>query len=469
MKKAELIFSAILVPLDYLMLFIAGSLAYTIRFSEFYRENIREAAIDLPFHDYLQIVLVVALFWLFIFAVSGLYSIGGTRRKFDELAKVFMACSTGVMAVIIYIFFKRELFSSRFIVLAAWILSVLFVIFGRMLIRHVQQQLFKRGIGLHKIIVIGNSRLGNELIDVIKGMPKLGYEIVKQFSEYNERVEKSILELHQRRKIDEIVQASPSMGKTETLQLLDFVNYNHITFRYLADLLGTLSTNLEVQMLRGIPLVELKRTKLDGWGSIYKRIFDIIGSILGIIVFSPIMLIAAIAIKIDSKGTVLFKYKRIGRKGEPFTFVKFRSMHKDVHHLRFDKEFQKQAGGNLRDGTPMIKFKNDPRITRVGNFIRKYSIDELPQFFCVLAGTMSLVGPRPHEPEEVERYTKHHRKVLALKPGITGLAQIAGRSDLDFEEEVKLDTFYIENWSLIYDIIILVKTPFVLLKTREAS
>jgi lipopolysaccharide/colanic/teichoic acid biosynthesis glycosyltransferase len=144
-------------------------------------------------------------------------------------------------------------------------------------------------------------------------------------------------------------------------------------------------------------------------------------------------------------------------------------MYDNVHQLRFNEDFQKKVGGNLRAGTPMIKFKNDPRITKVGHFIRKTSIDELPQFFCVLKGDMSLVGPRPHEPEEVAHYAKHHRKLLTLKPGITGLSQISGRSDLDFEEEVKLDIFYIENWSLVLDVIILIKTPLVLFKSRKAS
>ena len=135
--------------------------------------------------------------------------------------------------------------------------------------------------------------------------------------------------------------------------------------------------------------------------------------------------------------------------------------------MRYDPEFQAKVE-NMRKGTPMLKFKNDPRLTRVGHFIRQYSIDELPEFFNVFIGRMSLVGPRPHEPEEVATYQKHHKKVLTLKPGVTGLPQISGRSDLNFEEEVRLDTYYIENWSLKLDLYILFRTPLVLLKRRQA-
>ncbi len=182
----------------------------------------------------------------------------------------------------------------------------------------------------------------------------------------------------------------------------------------------------------------------------------------------PVLLLIALAVKLDSAGPVFFKYKRIGQYGKPFTYFKFRSMIKDAHQLRYDENFLKQQE-NLRNGTPMMKFKNDPRITRVGKLIRRFSLDELPELFLVLIGKMSLVGPRPHEVEEVSRYERHHKKLLTIKPGMTGLAQVSGRSDLDFEQEVKLDTYYIENWSIGTDFQILSKTPLAVFKKREAE
>lgn len=475
MKKAELIFSVILVPVDYIMLVLAGSLAYTIRFSDFYGEHIREAAIELPFFDHLSIVIVVSLFWLVIFALSGLYSIGGTKKRLEEIAKIFMACSTGIMAIIIYIFFIRELFSSRFIVLAAWILSFVLVLFGRTVIRYIQNYLHKKGIGLHRLVLIGNGRMGEELISIINAKPKLGFKIVRQFSEFNDRVEASILALNKERKIDEVIQANPSLNKNENLRLLDFVSYNHFNFRYIADLLGTLSSNLEVQMLGGIPLIEMKRTKLDGWGRVYKRIFDIVGSIILIILTSPIMLAVAIAIKLDSKGPIIYRNERVGKKGQLFYLYKFRRMKTDSctgqkyggeEAMNVEKELI--AEKSHREGA-LYKISNDPRNTRVGRFIEKTTLDELPQFFNVIIGNMSLVGPRPHQVREVEKYARHQKILLEIKPGVTGLAQISGRSDLDFNEEAKLDTFYVKNWSLIFDIIIVLKTPFILLKRHKAA
>ena len=159
------------------------------------------------------------------------------------------------------------------------------------------------------------------------------------------------------------------------------------------------------------------------------------------------------------------KTYRVGIKGNPFHYFKFRSMQHKTHSLRYTK----LKDQDLRKGTPMTKIKDDPRITRVGKAIRRYSIDELPELFLVFLGRMSLVGPRPHLPEEVAKYKKHHKKVLTIKPGITGMAQVSGRSDLNFEDEVQLDSFYIENWSFRLDLQILLRTFSAVLKNRSAE
>jgi len=211
-------------------------------------------------------------------------------------------------------------------------------------------------------------------------------------------------------------------------------------------------------------MVEVKRTALDGWGRILKRVFDLIFSFLLLIIFSPLFLILGIIIKMDSQGPIFYHAKRIGAYGREIKIWKFRSMVKNADKLK-----QKLLAENEREDGPLFKMEADPRVTRVGRFIRKWSLDELPQFLNAFKGDMSLVGPRPHEPNEVKQYEKHHKKLLNIKPGITGLAQVSGRSDLDFEEEVRLDTFYIENWSLWLDLIILIKTPLVVLLRKGAK
>jgi lipopolysaccharide/colanic/teichoic acid biosynthesis glycosyltransferase len=203
-----------------------------------------------------------------------------------------------------------------------------------------------------------------------------------------------------------------------------------------------------------------------------KRAMDIIFSGLLIMILSPLLLLTAIIIKLDSRGPVFFSRRddgsyvtRVGQNGKPFRYFKFRSMIDRADSLRYTE----LADRNLRTDGPLVKIKDDPRVTRFGRFIRRFSIDELPELFLVFMGRMSLVGPRPHLPEEVAKYEQHHHKVLTIKPGISGLAQISGRSDLAFEEEVRLDLYYIENWSMLLDISILLKTPWAVIRHRQAE
>jgi lipopolysaccharide/colanic/teichoic acid biosynthesis glycosyltransferase len=207
-----------------------------------------------------------------------------------------------------------------------------------------------------------------------------------------------------------------------------------------------------------LPLVSLKETPLDGWGRVFKRVFDILFSVIAILLLTPVWILVPILILINSWGPIIYKSRRQVRD-EVFNIYKFRSMVPNADALK--KELMAQ---NERSDGPMFKLKNDPRVTRVGRVLRKYCIDELPQLFNVLFGTMSMVGPRPHLPEEIEKYQRHHYQVFAVKPGATGLAQVSGRSDLSFEDEVRLDVFYIENWSLWLDLKIILKSVAVVLR-----
>ncbi|PIT94017.1 hypothetical protein COU00_01255, partial [Candidatus Falkowbacteria bacterium CG10_big_fil_rev_8_21_14_0_10_43_11] len=188
-----------------------------------------------------------------------------------------------------------------------------------------------------------------------------------------------------------------------------------------------------------------------------------------------LLIIFAILIKLESRGPAIYQNERVSKDGI-FKTYKFRSMQLQhcigEEYRNNDEALELEAKlivtQNTKEG-PLYKIANDPRLTKVGKFIRRFSIDELPQFFNALFGTMSIVGPRPHQPREVALYQRHHKKVLAIKPGITGLAQISGRSDLNFEEEVKLDIYYLENWSLWFDVVIMLKTPIAILRKRKAE
>ncbi len=467
MKRSEIAISASLVPIDYLVVILAGIVAYFIRFWQPVQQ-IRPAVFALSFDSYLALLWGIAFIWVIGFAMAGLYSMRSNRRPIDEVYKIILGSSTSIAILMFIFFFSRNLFDSRFIIIAGWIFSTIFVIIARGIIRFIQHFLYKYGLGVHRVIIIGKGKLASEAAENFKRDIKAGFKVVGKFSDFSDETEREIYQMIKSDKVDEILVADSNISDNEVDKLNDFSYLNHITLKFVAGIFDTPITNFEFNTIAGLPIIEVKKTRLDGWGKIYKRLFDLLASIILIIIISPILLITSLLIIIDSRGGVFFSYKRIGQFGQPFRYFKFRSMVKDAHQKRFDDNFVKEHE-NLRSGTPMIKFKDDPRITRTGKIIRRFSIDELPELFNVFIGKMSLVGPRPHEVEEVAKYSSHQKRVLTIKPGMTGMAQVSGRSDLDFNEEVRLDVWYMENWSPKLDFMILLKTPFAVLKRRKTE
>lgn len=471
MKKSTLFFYVLLPPLDFIMIMAAGLSAYYLRFSNL-STDIRPVIFSLPVTEYLTVLVMIAALWLVIFSFTGLYNIRDLGSLKVELKKVIIGCSLGLVGVVILIFFYRELFSSRFIVLVGWLFSIFYVGLGRLAVTVIRRFLFRYGVGIHTIIIVGESQTTDHLVREFSQRPGLGFRIIKRLPDFSSETAKELAEFLKIKPCDEILQADPNLSKSDKLRLYDFADEHHLTFKYAADLLETKVLRVEVDELGGIPIVEVKKTPLDGWGRVAKRLFDIIGASIFIILTSPIMLMVMLAIKLDSRGPVFFSQLddgsplfRVGQGGSKFRYLKFRSMLPRTDNLRYTE----LADRNLRNDGPMVKIKDDPRVTRVGRFIRRFSLDELPELFLVLRGTMSLVGPRPHLPEEVAKYENRHKKVLTIKPGITGYAQVSGRSDLTFEEEVKLDIYYIENWSILSDIIIVLKTPLAVLRSRATE
>jgi exopolysaccharide biosynthesis polyprenyl glycosylphosphotransferase len=261
-------------------------------------------------------------------------------------------------------------------------------------------------------------------------------------------------------RVDEIIQAEPNLREAEASELHAFCRNRHIGYRFIPDLVKLQRSNVDVEMVGDLPLISLKETPLDGWGRVFKRVFDLVLGSLLVVLLIPFWILVPVLILLDSPGPVIYMSRRKYRN-KVFNVYKFRSMVANADGLKPMLEAR-----NERSDGPMFKIKNDPRVTRLGRFLRKTSIDELPQLFNVLLGNLSLVGPRPHLPEEIERYKSHHYQVFAVKPGITGLAQVSGRSGLDFEDEVKLDVYYIENWSLWLDLKLILKSVLVVLKAN---
>jgi exopolysaccharide biosynthesis polyprenyl glycosylphosphotransferase len=460
MKKGELVFSALLLPVDFVMLVAAGIAAYFLRTGilSVFRPVLFE--FDLPFSKYFILVVFVSLVFIAAYAISGLYNLRSTRGVLEELSRVAVASSAGIMTVIIFVFLRQELFNSRFLVLGAWFLAIIFVSVGRLVVRRLQKLFIsKYDFGVHKVVVIGSDSLTEKIVSEIEVNLASGYRIVKHL--VNPDVEEVKLAVANPG-VDEVILANPNYPAEKVLDLVDFCHENHLIFKFVPNLYQTLTTNFVVDIFSGVPLVELRRTALDGWGKIVKRIIDIVGSVLGLVILSPLFLVIAFAIKWESEGPVFVGLERISRN-KRFKLLKFRSMIKEAEkYKKYLLPFNERPEG------PLFKMKNDPRVTKVGRFLRHHRLDEFPQLWNVLKGDISLVGPRPHQPDEIARYQKHHKRVLDIKAGMTGMAQISGSSDLPFDEEVALDTLYIERWSLWQDFKILFLTLLKLFRDRSA-
>ncbi len=466
MKRADLAFASLLVPLDYLALVAAGVAAYSLRFTNLFT-SIKPVLFALSFDQYLQVVLPMALVTMAIFALSGLYAIH-QRSLATEMTRVITGVSTGIAVILAIAFFSRALFDSRFIVLAAWVLAILFVLILRVFLRLLQRSLRQYGVGVQSIAIIGKTKSANELKRYFEENPSAGYIVVSHITQLTDESRGRLLKLKKEDRLDAVILADANATRSDITAIKTFSDIEHLTFFYCADIFSGSTLEPIVHTFADQPIIEVPKTPLDGWGAIYKRIFDIIASIILIIVTLPLQAIIALAIVIENPGPVFFSRARVGQRGREFAFLKFRSMVQNAHALRFDPEFLKKYG-NEREGSPLFKLENDPRVTKVGRFIRQWSLDEIPQLYLVLLGSISLVGPRPHLPEEVALYKPESRKVLTIKPGITGMAQISGRASLDFDDEVARDMYYIENWSPWLDLIILLKTPVAVIFRNGAS
>ncbi len=476
MKKTELVFNLLSIPVDILMLLLAGIISFYIRQHSI--DLVGPIIYQLRMDDFLNVVLKIIPGLVIIFAFLGLYNLKGTRSFTDELGKIIIGVSLGLLVVMLLFFFNQSLFPSRFIILATWGLGIVFVMLGRMLLKYFQKQLFLQGIGLHRLAIINGGGSDASIIEKVYKNKTYGYEVVAELG-FDNRILEHLAELHEQGRIDEILQANPSLGDEINLKFVQFARNNGLQFSFVPNLFEVQRNSIETLSLNGVPVISLKNTPLDGWGKVSKRVLDVFGSVICLIITLPLFILIAIAVKLDSPGKIIYLALRKGR-GKDFYCYKFRSMHSHLsvgdkyggeQAEKVRKELWKKNNRGGEEG-PFLKIKHDPRVTKVGKFLRKTKLDEIPQFWNVLKGDMSMVGPRAHVLDEVQRYESSYRRMFSIKPGIFGMSQIAQMSwpDLPFEEEIRLNTYYIENWSLWLDVKVLAKSFFTLLfgvKNRE--
>ncbi len=468
MKRSELIFNLFSIPVDILSLLLAGIVSFYVRLNA--QDLVGKVQFNLSLADFLKVMGGIIPVMLIVFALFGLYNLKGTRKFIYEFNRIVLGTSLGVLLVIVLFFFNQTIFPSRFIILATWGLSTMLVLLGRLILKTIQEAMFASGYGLHKLVVINGSGVEADIIHEVLRNKKHGYDVIEEFH-YSESIISELENLFQESGFDEIIQANPSISDDGNLQLVEFARNKGIHFSFVPNLFEVQRNVVELSNFKGVPIISLKNTPLDGWGKVLKRMFDIVASAICLIITAPIFFAIAVAIKLDSKGKVIYSAQRGGRSKD-FPFYKFRSMY---HHLSVGEGYGGEEAEKIRqelwkdnerggaDG-PFLKIKQDPRVTKVGRFLRKTKLDELPQFWNVLRGDMSMVGPRAHVIDEVERYRNRYRRMFSIKPGIFGLSQLAQISwpDLPFEEEIRLNTYYIENWSLWWDIKILLKTFYTL-------
>lgn len=448
------------VPLDYLLLVGAGLFVYVfrVRVLDAWRPVIFGP--ELPLARYGALLAVVSAVVVLVYAASGLYAMKRRRGRGEEFTRIVVATSAAMLVIILVMFLRAELFNSRFLVVGYWLAAIMFVTLGRLLWGIFQRTYLARaGIGANRVLLIGNDAVTDRIEQLINADPGLGYHIVRRLSNPDLH---EVISAASGPGIDEILLANPDYPADRVVTLVDFCHENHLTFTFVPNIYQTLTTHWDVNAIGSLPIVQLRRTALDGWGKVFKRAFDILFAAIALVLLSPLLAAIAIAVKWESAGPVFVRLARVSRNRE-FLLLKFRSMIENAEELK-----PLLVSSNERADGPLFKLRGDPRVTKVGRVLRRLRLDELPQFLNVLRGDISVVGPRPHQPDEIARYAKHHRKVLAIKAGATGLAQVSGSSDLSFEEEVALDTFYIENWSLWLDVRIIVRTATRMLIDRSA-
>lgn len=456
-KRVDLIYSLLHLPVDIIAIVTAFIMSYWIRGNgnEIYR---------LPYPDYLNLVYSAVPIWVMIFILQGLYNKRNLFGTVQNLLKIAISVLAGWASFVVFLTFLRSeqtLVFPRLMLIYVLVLGFLFVFLGRLILRLVQTIARSVGIGRQRVMLFGSGKDAESLEKVFQHYGDIAINFIKRVDHAAPKELESELKKYN---IDELIIDNKSIPDDQILEYIRVAQNCGAICHLVPNTFEVTASNLLFSTLAGIPLLTFRQTPLEGWGRIAKRVIDMVGSLVGIIVTSPIMLLTALIIKITNPGPMLIRQKRVGRNGKHFFIYKFRSMDakltKAVLQGKTEVEIFKEMGRDdlVKEYEEFKKVKNDPRITPVGRFIRKTRIDELPQLFNVLKGELSLVGPRPIRDFELDLYGNWRSYLLSIKPGLTGLWQVSGGNDITYDERVQLDIQYVQNWSLWQDFIIIVKT-----------
>lgn len=430
--------------------------------------------------------IVICLAWTFFLSLFSVYTSKRAAGLWAELKALgqALAASLGVLAVAIFLLNYDEF--SRLMYLYFAVTNVFVLVFAHLGLRAVGAVLGETR-RPRRVLIVGTGTLAQTTADLlIERGPRHRLYVVGFLSEANGEVTELLgrpvlgglntaLAVVMQNDVQEVIVALPAQAREKVASLFRTLQGLPVQIRLVPDALDRTVMRSALEELAGVELLSLREPRLRALDHVAKRVFDLAASTVGLVVISPLMALVATLIKIDSPGPVLFRQTRIGKNGQPFTFYKFRSMVPNADERVHQEYYRKLINGQAEaysDGSQdggVLKMVNDSRITRFGRFLRKSSLDELPQLFNVLKGEMSLVGPRPPIPYEVEEYNEWHKRRLEAAPGITGLWQVRGRSRVSFDEMIQMDIEYIERQSLWLDLKILLLTPQAVISGKGAG
>lgn len=459
---------------DFLLTALAFRVAYWIRFEQFVSLFQIEAKDDISYYRLLSLGLILT--WFIMNAFHGLYLRKNLLGGIQEYAKLFRASVFSLLFVIIVSFMDPKLLIARGWLLLAWLFSFLFVIIGRFCLRRIVYQLRKYGYFLTPAIIVGGNQEGRWLAEQLLSWKTSGLLLLGFVDEkvppgthlfrnlYSLGTVDQLDEIIQKHNVGELILATSAISsRNKQIEIFKKFGINsNINVRMSSGLYEIITTGMTVSELAYVPLVTINKARLTGLDENLKMVLDYCITIPGLLLLCPILLLVALLVKLDSPGPIIHRRRVMGMNGKTFDAFKFRSMYINGDEIL-------EAHPELKDELALNqKIKNDPRITRIGRLLRKSSLDELPQLLNVIRHEMSLVGPRMITPEEVVKYSQWDINLFTVRPGITGLWQVSGRSDVSYEERVQMDMYYIRNWTIWLDIQILVQTIPAVLRSHGA-
>lgn len=463
---ANLIFSFTLLVGDFLALMGAFGLAYVIRV----KLDDRPLLEPITAGGYIGVVAVLLVFWLFVYSLLGLYRSEVFENRIKEGFMLFVGSFVGILFLIGAEYtLNRAIFPARLVTVYGFIFAFLLTLLVRTLARAVRRLLIRFDVGVSNILIVGNTDISQELAERLN-THNSGYRVVgivgdrrnkyvyiapdRQFTSFSEAVKKV-----KTQNISSIVQTELYADQDKNNEILFCAQENHIGYRFVPGNDRLFAGNIDVSLFEGVPTVAVHQTALIGWGRVVKRLFDLFCGVLILIVISPLLLVVWLSLQLFGGGEATFRQTRLTRYNTTFKLYKFRTHKQGLSGLTDEEAFAKlgqpevikqyRANGDF--------LENDPRISRIGRVLRKTSLDELPQIINVIRGDLSLVGPRPLVPQELNMSDKKN-VILSVKPGMTGLAVVSGRRDISFDERRKLDMYYVRNWSFLLDVVIILRT-----------